>query len=352
MKVKGLIKTAAVVLFSFFLLCSRVSGEDTQEVFGAGLSELGTRVTTALSRTKDGVIFGFLLRSSTKQFLMLCDFVEAYIAGTKELVFMEFEKNSGGRKGFMPKGTGVLRSYTTVEEGRIEQLLSQGIGEIYIDGEGAIHLLLHEEGAGALDFTLDLSGFRDYADGLELLPSAGVSAKRQKAVWALARHQTVTAFLYDTGTSMSSRLFGELEGYKTIPIPKMASERLVARLGIRSYMLAKPVDLENAGLLLAAEYPYTIGRETVYTFGLIAIVILTILLLWLIVYYTTSYLCFRGMPAMGDQNKQSDVISEIDQELSGTEEKEKPEVSESPTAAKGKEETKKQLEEDGIFIEK
>ena len=322
LKVKCVFRIVAAVFFVLGVMCGSAYAER--------FSDLGVRVKDGVFRIRDGIVFGLILKKSSNSFFMLCDLAEAYITETENLFFGEVVKSSGFRE-----DNGELSALD-----RIELQTAYEKGRLYIDRSGAVHLA-YDETEGAFDITLDISGFQDYADRLLQLFDEHPSAPRR----------AVTLLLYDSKSSMFSVLVGGNEDLKAELVLKSTGEKTAARLGLRYLMLTKPVDLENADLIFLGFYPYGIGRETVYTFGLIAIVILTILVLWLTVSYAASGFKPRGVQTMGDIKKDQDIIDEIDQELSTVKEKKVP--ADVQTAEKvEKEESGKQLKDDGIFIEK
>ena len=360
-----MIRTAAAVVLSICVLCGSARADGFPEKFKGGSLTLVSWMKVGFSRIRERFLFGLLLNRSSKSFLMLCDLAEAYIAETENLVYGEFVKDSSLRK--------ESESWANFEVRDIERTETKtaSVKEgLYIDRTRALHLVYDDiKEDGALDFTLDTSGFREYADSfMRLLAVRPVVARKT------SRRQPVTLLLYDRLTSMSSSLTGG-EVPETAAFQKSKVAGLAVRFGPHNLVLTRPIDLVTTDLVTTdlvfiGLFPYRIGRETVYTFGLIAIVILTILLLWLTLAYTTGWLKLREVPVMGDNKKNPDIIDEIDQELSGERGKKEPEsvrmpageespvsketgaFKESPVLKENEEEPAKKLEEDGIFIEK
>ena len=200
-----------------------------------------------------------------------------------------------------------------------------------------------------------LNGFHEYADSfIGLLPVRPVHERK------ILRQRPVSLLLYDSESSMSFPLTGTIEETEAADFRKPKSARPAVSLGLHGIVLTRPAELGTDGLAFIGLYPYRIGRESFRTFGLIAIVILTILLLWFAVSNTTVWLKSREVVFLEDHEKGPDIVDEIDQEISGEEKKketgteQKPEEEESPSIKEegGKEEPVKMLEEDGIFIEK
>jgi len=348
------IRTAAAVVLSICVLCGSARADGFQEKFKGGSLTLVSWVKIGFSRIRERFLFGFLLNRSSKSFLMLCDLAEAYIAETENLVYGEFVKDSSLRKDSESWANFEIRDIERTETKTAS--VKEGL---YIDRGRALHLVYDEiKEDGVLDFTLDTSGFREYADSFMRL-----SAVRPVVARKTSRRRPVTLLLYDRLTSMSSSLAGG-EAPETAAFRKSKEAGLAVRFGPNNIVLTRPVDLGTADLVFVGLFPYRIGKEAVYTFGLIAIVILTILLLWLTAAYVTGWLKLREASTMGDNEKPPDIIDEIDQELSGARGKKEPETVRTPageespvfkeTGALGEneEEPSKKLEEDGIFIEK
>lgn len=352
MKGKSVIKVVAVILLSIFILYAYACGEQPPSNDLKRVSGPGGLVKTALFSVKEQFLYGLVLKRSMNTFLMLSDFTDAYIDEMRHFIGSEFVNNSRRRKELEYQGY-TSSGFTEVREvERIDGVTLQVKGDIYIDEEGAIHLLYREtDGEMALDFTIDLTGFWDYADRLLLLSYGGGSARKKEAVQVSARPGTATVFLHDWRTSQASSLFDTGEVLEVPALPEGARKRVAVRFGLQSFTLAGPLDPEKTDLIIAVEYPYTLGRGAVYTFGLIAIVILTILFLWLVLFYTASLLKERGVISMGEKKKKPDVISEIDGVLSGPGVKGEPAAEQTQEDKGKKKQTSKQLEEDGIFIE-
>jgi len=341
------IRTAAAVVLSICVLCGSARADGFPEKFKGGSLTLVSWMKIGFSRIRERFLFGLLLNRSSKSFLMLCDLAEAYIAETENLVYGEFVKDSSLRKDSESRDFGEYQNFEVLDIERTETKTTSVKEGLYIDKGRALHLVYDDiKEDGALDFTLDTSGFREYADSFMRL-----TAVRPVVARKTSRRQPVTLLLYDRLTSMSSSLTGG-EVPETAAFRKSKGAGLAVRFGPHNLVLTRPVDLGTADLAFIGLFPYRIGRETVYTFGLIAIVILTILLLWLTVAYTTGWLKLREVPAMGDNKKTPDIIDEIDQELSGERGKKEPETVRTPAGEKSGEEPAKKLEEDGIFIEK
>jgi hypothetical protein len=353
-KVKGVIRTAAAVVLSICVLYGSARADGFPEKFKGGSLTLVSWMKIGFSRIRERFLFGILLNRSSKSFLMLCDLAEVYIAETQNLVYEEFVKNSKLRKDSESRENFEVRDIERTETKTAS--VKEGL---YIDRTRALHLVYDEiKGDGVLDFTLDTSGFREYADSFIRLLAVQPAGARKTS-----RRQPVTLLLYDRLTSMSSSLTGG-EAPETAVFRKSKGAGLRVRFGPHNLVLTRPADLGTADLVFIGLFPYRIGREAVSTFGLIAIVILTILLLWLTVAYTTGWMRLREVPVMGDNKKNQDIIDEIDQELTGERGKKEPETvrtpageesaafKESPVFKENEEKPAKKLEEDGIFIEK
>ncbi|UCB47231.1 MAG: hypothetical protein JSV25_07425, partial [Spirochaetota bacterium] len=120
-------------------------------------------------------------------------------------------------------------------------------------------------------------------------------------------------------------------------------------LTIKGLVVMKQMDIQNAGLILIALYPYKIGGAAVQLFGLIGVLILTILLVSFALYFSFQSFKKKGVVAMREEEK-ADIIDEIDKELSGIGEEEGKPARESHPEKKEKDEALKKLEDDGIFI--
>ena len=167
-----------------------------------------------------------------------------------------------------------------------------------------------------------------------------------------ASRRSVGVFLFASRKHTSASLFGSPDIVGLISSPKYVSGRPSAGFSKKGLLLSMPLDRADGDITLVALYPYRLVRGAIYTFGLIAIVILTILLLWLIITYTTIYCRTRGVHVMSEKDKHPDIINEIDQELTGGEKKQQPGETQKVEDSDVGKHPGKQLEEDGIYFGK
>ncbi|MBN2322872.1 MAG: hypothetical protein JXQ30_03995 [Spirochaetes bacterium] len=295
----------------------------------------------AASGIAERLLFGFVLKKSYHDFIALHDLTAAYIAETDDLV------------------RAVLRTDGRVGDVSFERMS----GTLSIDPGGGVRLLYDKDTSGpGARVPIDLSGFEEYVEEYLLLqesrtagrsavsPGEGPDTLRGGALRGGAFKGSVALFLFDRRQLTFASLFGGAGMVETVSLPKYVSGRPSARLNTRGLLLSMPLNRTDGDILLLALYPYRLVRGVIRTFGLIAIIILTILLLWLIVTYMTAYCKTRGVGAMSGQDKRSDIINEIDQELTVGEKKKLPEKARKVEDSGGKKDEGKRLEEDGIYI--
>jgi hypothetical protein len=309
----------------FFLLVLIFAGGAVSQA--AGFPEAITRaIRKAAGGMVERMLFGFVFKRSYDNFIALHDLTTSYIAETDDLV------RAIGRRG----------------DRAGEVTFERMSGKLTLDSGGGVRLLYDENTTGpVVEAEIDLSGFKKYvAEYLHL------SVNRPGMFRGNESRGSVALFLFDRRKLTFASLFNGPDIVKMISSPKYVSGRPSVRLSTRGLLLSMPLDRADGDITLVALYPYRLVRGAVYTFGLIAIIILTILLLWLIVIYTTAYYRAREVGAMSEQDKRSNIINEIDQELTSGEKKKHPAETRKEGDSGGGKDSGKQLEEDGIYIGK
>jgi hypothetical protein len=138
-------------------------------------------------------------------------------------------------------------------------------------------------------------------------------------------------------------------------------------IGTQGVTMSRNVGTRDSTLMLISQYPVKFGRRAYNMFGLILIVILTIILAVSIIRYSVyGFGQIRGgLFIMADKKNKGDVISEIDKEISDIIDGEKvtpqtpTKLTDTPTekfeqkkSDDGVVEQRKKLEADGIIIKK
>ena len=329
--IKSFVRIAAGFVVLLFLLCS--GGTASAAGFPEAIYVTASTAGEAVKGVAEHLLFRFVLKRSYDDFIALHDLTAAYIAETDDLI---------------------RAMYRT--DGRVGAVSFERMpGELTVDQGGGVRLLYGGDNNGpASDAAIDLSGFKEYVEEYLLL-SARRTARVPASGFGFFRGRvsrgSVGLFLFDRRKLTSATLFGNPDIIGTITPPKHVYGRPSAGFNTRGLLWSAPMDRAGSDIILVALYPYRL-RGAVYTFGLIAIIILTILLLWLIITCTTAYYRTRGVRPMSEKEKSPDIINEIDQELTGGENNKHPEETGAGKDVAAGKAPEKQLEEDGIFIGK
>jgi hypothetical protein len=305
------------------------------ETLGRSIFDFAISIKKPVAHVQKGLLSEYLFSDAITSFRSIDDLLKLYIDETNDMVYRKFMENKGWteelkKDGFIDSAV-IAIGNTILSVGEISSVNIEDDYSFYIDERGEVHYVYNKaEDPLSFDLSLSFSGFKSYVLGLERSPKL--------------------FFLYDTHNNQYSTLLGRRED-----IPEginrkhdVASRpRVVPTL--KNLIIFKKLDVENSGLELIAIYRYKAGRAAIQLFGLIGVMILTILLLSFVVYFAFQSLKKSGVQAMGDEDK-ADVIGEIDKELSGIGKEEKEPASGPPPGKKKKDEAAKRLEEDGIFI--
>lgn len=327
----GFVRIAAGFVVLLFLLCSGSTAPAAgfPEAISSAIYGTASTIGEAVKGAVDHMLFRFVLKRSYDNFIVLRDLTAAYFAETDDLI----------RSMHRPAGRVGAVSFERMS------------GELTVDQRGGVRLLYGGDDNGTVaDAVIDLSGFKEYVEAYLLL-SARPPANGSGLFRGRISRGSVGLILYDRHKLTSATLFGSPDIVGTIPPPKHVSDRPSAGFGTRGLLWSAPMDRAGGDIILVALYPYRL-QSAVYTFGLIAIIILTILLLWLIITYTTAYYRTRGVQPMPEKDKRPDIINEIDKELTDGENKKHPEETGAGKDTATGEDPGKHLEEDGIFIGK
>ncbi len=307
-----------------------------------GLSHYIKEFNERAINTKDKIINEILLYETHESFYNTVDFIKSYMEDTRDLVNREFI--SDRRWASELKAGGFIHgAYIEIENvnytvGDTFSPKLSSTDTFYIDNDGFIHYVYaNEEYSIAADIILAMSSLEESSKDFQRIPLA--------------------IFFYDKKSDKYSSLLGDVDDFPEKTVKKMRELNLfTAFIGMRKILLMKELSLKNSEMVLFSLYSYKFGRKTILLFGLIAIIILTILLLWFVIdnIFKSSKQMKEEVFGMGEEEKAGDIIREIDKEVSGIVE-EKEELIQKKEVEPEKievDDTIKKLEDDGIYVRK
>ncbi len=293
---------------------------------------------------KEKIINEYILYEDNKSFYLMGDIVSFYLNSHTEMI-KDFISEYGWYDRLKEEdiliGAYVRSGITsfTVGNNFLPEFKNQN--QYYIDQDRCTHYVYTDsKGDVFSDTIIGFLPFRSFFENLRRIPA-----------WVL---------LYDKSENVYSIIFSQnTEPPERIDLNKIITVKSPKFIGIRYVIFTKPLDLENSKLLLVAGYPFKLGEKAFLLIGLIVILIITILLLLF-----TGIFVFSGLKGFKkvnlvtpDRESGSDIISEIDMELSTA--KETALESTQDTDKEGKIITEgvgtklmKNLEYDGIRIKK
>jgi hypothetical protein len=218
-----------------------------------------------------------------------------------------------------------------------------------IDEMGKVHYVYNDEKSAVfLDAVIDQTGLQESFSQDRYIPR--------------------TIIIYDMGEETFTDLNGGspqlIENIDEVVVILENNSFLISKQGIT---MSRIISVQDSTLMLISQYPVKLGRRAYNMFGLIAVVILTIILAVGIIRYSVYGFeqISGGLFIMADKKDKGDVISEIDKEISDIIDGEEAplktpaKLPDTPTekfAQKKSEdsevEQRKKLEADGIIIKK
>jgi len=254
--------------------------------------------TTNLLDFKEQLLNGYILRHSNRSFALLSQTLTIYLKSQADLVsnfvtdYQWFEKLS--RDGVI-SGAYVREGITSFTLGSpfIPEFMAES--QFYVDKDGSIHYVFSDtENEVFVDAIINCSELQYDLKKISRNPE-----------WLL---------LYDELTGNYSILFqrdeeGEIdfESLKHIAFSPMVLE-------LRSVLYTRSLSIENSTFVLIARYPLMLSEYSVDLFGLIVIVLLTILLLIFIIRFVIS-ITKRGMGKrvpVEERKKGVDIVNQIE----------------------------------------
>ena len=293
----------------------------------------GYEFTRFFVKVKDKIIRNYVLYENLGSFNHMTDFIRIGLYGTVSLLIESFIREPAWLNKLESEGilTGAYvqinsLSYTVGKKFIPKPHIENGY---YIDGEGAFHYVYYDVNDKLLS---------DLIIGFDFIERSFKYLQRMPS-WVL---------LYDKKADSYCTVYGNVDRLSEKPDWNKIDRRgLIKFIGIRKVLFIRPLTLADSKIFLVSQYPFIIGQKALILFGLIVIMVFTILLLRSIVAFVflrSGEIKWRKI-LMAAREKIQGAIYEIDQEVSQV-------SAESATAEIEKIKSLKKLENDGIYVKK
>lgn len=284
----------------------------------------GYEFTRFFVTVKDKIMRDYVLYENLGSFNHMSDFIRVSLYGNASLLIESFMREPAWLDKLESEGifTGAFvkvnsLSYTVGKKFHPEPHVENGY---YIDGEGSFHYVYSDVNDKLLS---------DLIIGFDFIGNSFKYLQRMPS-WVL---------LYDKKTDAYCTVYGNVDRLPEKPewnkIDRRGSLRFI---GIRKVLFIRSLTLVNSEIFLISQYPFIIGKKALILFGLIVILVVTILLLRSIAVFI--FLRYREIKKrqllMTEKGKIRGAVHEIDREVSHV-------SAESITS---------ELENDGIYVKR